>query len=116
MRIGGVIRTAEYREIFRNSPGKAFDVPYYLTFFGLMAGLATSFVDIQEAVAIKAEQVEFVFDDQPGQMEKVLGSWHRASALAHSIARPAPDQGRRHRACQQNCADGVGDDGQGRRI
>jgi hypothetical protein len=30
---------------------------------------------------------------------------HRASALAHGFVRPAPDEGRRHRACQQDCND-----------
>jgi hypothetical protein len=86
--IGGVIRTAEYREIFRNSPVKTFDVPYYLMFFGLMAGLATSFADIQEAVATKADKVDFVFDDQPGQMEKVLASWSYFKEVAPDHIRP----------------------------
>ena len=39
--------------------------------------------------------------------------WHRASALARGVVGAAPDQGRRHRACQQDCADGLGHDGQG---
>ena len=38
---------------------------------------------------------------------------HQASALAHGIAGAAPDQGRRHRTCQQTRTNGVGDDGQG---
>jgi len=41
---------------------------------------------------------------------------HQASALAHSVIRAAPDEGRRHRACQQDCADGLGHDGQGRAL
>jgi len=39
--------------------------------------------------------------------------WHRASALAYGAAESAPDQGRRHRARQQDCADGLCHDGQG---
>ena len=42
--------------------------------------------------------------------------WHPASALAHGVVGAAPDEGRRHRACQQNCADGLGHDGQGREL
>ncbi|WP_458157654.1 hypothetical protein [Bradyrhizobium sp. 18BD] len=37
--------------------------------------------------------------------------WHGASALAHRIAGAASYQGRRHRARQQTCQDGMGDDG-----
>ena len=40
----------------------------------------------------------------------------RTSALAHGIVGAAADQGRRHRACQQDRADGLGHDGQGRAI
>jgi transposase len=42
--------------------------------------------------------------------------WHRASALAHGVTRSTPDQGRRHRARQQDCADCQGHDGQGRTL
>ena len=42
--------------------------------------------------------------------------WHQAPALAHSIAGAAPHQGRRHRACQQDCPDDMGDHGQGRAL
>jgi transposase len=41
---------------------------------------------------------------------------HQASTLAHRVAGAAPDEGRRHRACQQDCADGLGHDGQGRAL
>jgi hypothetical protein len=40
--------------------------------------------------------------------------WHKTSAMAHGIAGAAAHQGRCHRACQQDCADGMGNDGQGR--
>jgi len=39
--------------------------------------------------------------------------WHRASALAHGVTRSTPDQGRLHRARQQDCGNGLGYDGQG---
>src|ERR1035437_2823016 len=42
--------------------------------------------------------------------------WHQALALAHGIVGAASDEGRRHRACQQDRADGLGHDGQGRAI
>ena len=42
--------------------------------------------------------------------------WHRPSALAHGAARPSPDQGRRDRARQQDRADSLGHDGQGRAL
>ena len=37
--------------------------------------------------------------------------WHPASALAHGIAGAEADQGRRHRTCQQDRQNGLGDDG-----
>ena len=37
--------------------------------------------------------------------------WHRASALAHGIAGAATDEGRGHRARQQDRQDGLGDHG-----
>jgi hypothetical protein len=42
--------------------------------------------------------------------------WHQASALAHSTAGAAADEGRRHRARQQDRPDGLGNDGQGRAL
>src|SRR5664279_2426227 len=42
--------------------------------------------------------------------------WHQASALAHGIVGAASDEGRRHRACQQDRADGLGYDGQKRAL
>ena len=42
--------------------------------------------------------------------------WHQASALAYGIAGAAADQGRRDRACQQDRANGLGHDGQGRAL
>jgi hypothetical protein len=49
---------------------------------GLMAGLVASFSDIQDALAAKAEKVDFVFDIQPGQMEKVLSAWSHFKEVA----------------------------------
>src|SRR6476660_1645632 len=43
-------------------------------------------------------------------------SRHPTSALAYGVVGAAPDEGRRHRACQQDCADGLGRDGQGRAL
>jgi transposase len=42
--------------------------------------------------------------------------WHRASALAYRVADAATNEGRGHRACQQDRQDGVGDDGQERTL
>ena len=39
--------------------------------------------------------------------------WHQTSALAYGIVGAAAHQGRRDRARQQDCKDGVGHDGQG---
>ena len=39
--------------------------------------------------------------------------WHQTSALAHGIAGPAANEGRRDRARQQDREDGVGHDGHG---
>jgi hypothetical protein len=44
---------------------------------------------------------------------KIHGTKHRPWLTA-LLARP--DEGRRHRACQQDCADGLGHDGQGRAL
>jgi transposase len=41
---------------------------------------------------------------------------HQTSALAHGIACTAPCEDRCHRARQQDCADGLGHDGQGRAL
>jgi hypothetical protein len=80
--VGAAIRTSEYRKIFHNSPQKIFDVPYFLMIHGLMAGLVTPFTGIQEALTAKAEKVDFVFDDQPDQMEKVLLAWSHFKEVA----------------------------------
>jgi len=45
---------------------------------------------------------------------KIHGTKHRP--LAHGVVRAASDEGRRHRACQQDCAHGLGHDGQGRAL
>lgn len=71
--------------IFHNSPEKVFDVPYVLMIHGLMAGLVTAFSEIQDALTAEADKVNFVFDDQPGQMEKVLVAWAHFKEVA-----PAP--------------------------
>jgi Putative member of DMT superfamily (DUF486) len=42
--------------------------------------------------------------------------WHQTSALAYGLAGKEADQGCGYRACQQNRADGLGHDGQGRAI
>src|SRR5262249_11554488 len=42
--------------------------------------------------------------------------WHQASALAHGVIGAAAHQGRRHCACQQTRADGLGHDDQGRTL
>jgi transposase len=42
---------------------------------------------------------------------KIHGTKHRPWLTA--LLRAAPDEGRRHRTCQQDCADGLGHDGQG---
>jgi transposase len=42
--------------------------------------------------------------------------WHQASALAHSGVGQAANEGRCHRARQQDSKDGLGDDGQGRAL
>ena len=41
---------------------------------------------------------------------------HQTPAMAHGLVGAAPDKGRRHRTCEQNCADGLGYDGQGRAL
>jgi hypothetical protein len=40
------------------------------------------------------------------------GQGHQASILTHGVVGAAADQGRCHRACQQDRADGLSDDGQ----
>jgi hypothetical protein len=42
--------------------------------------------------------------------------WHQASALAHSVVGQAANEGRCHRARQQDRTHGLGDDGQGRAL
>ena len=42
--------------------------------------------------------------------------WHQASPLAHRVAGPAADQGRRDRPGEQDRQNGVGHDGQGRAL
>jgi len=42
--------------------------------------------------------------------------WHQTSALAHGVAGTASDKGCRNSARQQDCANGLGHDGQGRAI
>jgi hypothetical protein len=55
-----------------------------------MAGLVTSFSDIQDALTTKAqaERVDFVFDAQPDQMAKVLGAWSHFKEVAPEQVKP----------------------------
>ena len=46
----------------------------------------------------------------------VIATLGVASALAYGVVGAAPDQGRRHRTSEQDCADGLGHDGQGRSL
>jgi hypothetical protein len=86
--IGGVIPTAEYKRLFRNSPLKNFDVPYFLMFYGLMAGILSSLPEIQNAIGATTERVDFVFDDQPGQMERALNAWAEFKEVAPENIKP----------------------------
>jgi hypothetical protein len=86
--VGAAIQTSEYRRIFQNSPQKEFDYPYFMMFFGLMAGLTTSIAEVETSLSAKAERVDFVFDEQPGQMEKVLGAWSHFKEVAPDQVRP----------------------------
>ena len=64
---------------------------------------------------LKRRQVIAFFPEADGRRVRrdplCQDPWHKASALAHSIAGTATHQSRRDRACQQAGPHGVGDDG-----
>lgn len=79
--VGTAIPHDLYQEIFVGRATKIFDVPYYLMFYALMAGIVTEFHRKQ----IIFERIDFVFDQQPGQMDRLSNGWAKFKEVA-----PAP--------------------------
>lgn len=69
--VGTVVPHAEYREVFFGRTDKSFDMPYHLMFHSLMSGIVTEFSKYG------LQQVDFVFDEQPGQMERMAVEWSK---------------------------------------
>jgi hypothetical protein len=69
--VGTAIPHDLYQDIFVGRTSKVFDVPYFLMFHALMAGIVTEFHNKQ----IDFERVDFVFDQQPGQMGGLGDEW-----------------------------------------
>jgi hypothetical protein len=69
--VGTTIPLPDYREIFYGKTAKIFDVPYFLMFHGLMAAVVTEFSKHRHDL----ERIDFVFDDQPGQMARLPAEW-----------------------------------------
>ena len=67
--VGTTVPFADYRAVFHGKTDKTFDVPYFLMFHGLMAAIVTGFSKFG------LEKVDFVFDQQPGQMDRIPGEW-----------------------------------------
>ena len=59
---------------------------------------------------------QLVYDRRACRDPLCENPWHQASTLAYRLVGASAHQGRCHRARQQDRADGVGDDGQGRAL
>jgi hypothetical protein len=64
-----------------------------------------------KAKASESLSAQSVHDRRLGCDPLCQNPWHQASALAHRVAGAATNEGRGHRARQQDRQDGVGDDG-----
>lgn len=69
--VGTVMPHADYQDVFLGRTNKIFDVPYHLMFHSLMSGIVTEFAKHG------LQQVDFVFDEQPGQMKSVQAEWSK---------------------------------------
>jgi Protein of unknown function (DUF3800) len=76
--VGTVVPHDLYQEIFVGRTRKDFDVPYFLMFHGLMAGIVSEFLRVRPDL----EQIDFIFDDQPGQMAKLSAEWIKFKNVA----------------------------------
>lgn len=72
-----------YQAVFGKNPDKIIRHPYFFSFFGVVAG-------VSEELARRGhvEQVDFIFDTQPGQMDVVMESWHTLVKSAPPDVRP----------------------------
>jgi hypothetical protein len=72
-----------YQRVFGNNPDKIIRHPCFFSFFGVVTGLS-------EALARRGhtEQVDFIFDIQPGQMDVVIESWNSLVKSAPPHVRP----------------------------
>jgi hypothetical protein len=73
---------ALYREIFGGLPDRTIHYPYFVSFYGIIAQL----VEYLSSIGSE-EKVDFIFDTQHGQMDKVLASWEAFLSLAPPAAR-----------------------------
>jgi hypothetical protein len=64
-----------------------------------------------KAKASESLSAQSVHDKRLGCDPLCQNPWHQASALAHRVAGAETNEGRGHRARQQDRQDGVGDDG-----
>ena len=70
--VGTTVPLEMYQRIFTGkTTDKAFDQPYFLMFHSLMAGIVQAFSNVRQDL----ERIDFIFDDQPGQMERMPVEW-----------------------------------------
>jgi hypothetical protein len=72
-----------YKEVFGSVPDKGVRNPYFISFFGTIALLA-GYYQRQGYV----EQIDFIFDIQPGQVEIVTAAWARFLEVAPPQMQP----------------------------
>jgi transposase len=115
--VGPALATALVASICRSE-----GVPIRKGLLGLDRARAEAELEWRQGQAWQYQQTRRSLSAQPVH-DRRLGCdplcqnpWHRASALAHGTTGAATDEGRGHRARQQDRQDGVGDDGQERTL
>jgi hypothetical protein len=72
-----------HKEIFGDLPDKGVQDAYFISFFGIIALLAG-----YHQKQGHNEQIDFIFDIQPGQVEIVTAAWNRFKEVAPPNLRP----------------------------
>jgi hypothetical protein len=75
--VASVISLKLHRQIFGQNPDRILRNPYFLSFHSVVTQLV-----MYPPIKRLGEEIDFVFDTQPGQMEAAIGSWERLKQVA----------------------------------
>jgi hypothetical protein len=74
--VGAVLRKSEYDAVFKGKTAKSFDFPFQMLLYSLVVLVVRAFA------AQGVTSVEFIFDRQPGQEERIRREWTRLREAA----------------------------------